>query len=207
MGAEHLAERLQGLVTSLLETRQQCGEIQDEVEADLEAARGRSGPADASSAPARDIQQLEGDGHGPQRHGPAVTEDQLTDRALRGIDPMTGSTTDGESGRRHKCGREATKFTSEEAFVKAYDAITASQAFRDARQQDEATGMGHIRAEIPLASVYGPDYRQHVRGVRRNGTRAHPTGDPPGSAPPPWSISPTARCSRPSGRTPPGSTV
>lgn len=97
---------------------------------------------------------------------------------------MTGSTTDGESGRRHKCGREATKFTSEEAFVKAYDAITASQAFRDARQQDEATGMGHIRAEIPLASVYGPDYRQHVRGVRRNGTRAHPTGDPPGSAPP-----------------------
>jgi hypothetical protein len=39
-------------------------------------------------------------------------------------------------------------------------------------------------AERPLQEVYGDDYQDKVSGVTRGGSNNHPTGNPPGSAPP-----------------------
>lgn len=113
-----------------------------------------------------------------------MTDQQLTDRALWGIDPITGTTRDGEHGGVHKYGRDATKFMSDEALVRAADAIRSSDAYRNARQAEEESGLGYIRLSIPLETIFGPDYLRAVRGIRRNGTKNKPTGDPPGDSPP-----------------------
>ncbi|MCA9605522.1 MAG: RHS repeat protein, partial [Myxococcales bacterium] len=127
---------------------------------------------------------MEREGHGPQRHGPGVTNQQLHDRALRGIDPMTGTTTDGVHGGAHQCGRHATAVVSHEDYVVADEHLRASADFEARRAAAEADGETTFPVDAPLEDIYGPDYQDHVRGVRRSGSKNHPTGNPPGSAPP-----------------------
>jgi hypothetical protein len=37
---------------------------------------------------------------------------------------------------------------------------------------------------VPIADIFGSSYVQRAHGIRREGTKAKPTGDPPGSSPP-----------------------
>ncbi|MBZ0118130.1 MAG: DUF6531 domain-containing protein [Sandaracinaceae bacterium] len=133
---------------------------------------------------ARRMVELQGEGHGPQRHGPEVTNQQLRDRALGKVDPMTGTTTDGVHGGQHACGRNATAVNSHQDYVMADEHMRGSAEFEQRRLQAEADGDDGFRVEVPLEDIYGPDYEDHVRGVRRGGSNQHPTGNPPGTAPP-----------------------
>jgi hypothetical protein len=49
----------------------------------------------------RRFADLSTQGHGPQRHEGGVTRAMLEARVLRGVDPMTGTRVDGETGRPH----------------------------------------------------------------------------------------------------------
>jgi RHS repeat-associated protein len=130
------------------------------------------------------MDELRNEGHGPQRHGPDVTDQQLKDRALEKKDPMTGTTTDGVHGGQHQCGRHATRVNSDEAYVQGDDHLRASDDFEDQRKANEQTGGDEIVVEKPLEDIYGPDYQDNVSGTTRNGSNNHPTGNPAGSAPP-----------------------
>ena len=83
-------------------------------------------------------------GHGPQRHEGAVTRAMLEARVLRGIDPMTGTRVDGETGGRHRVPRAASRFTTPEAFVAAKTYVRGTPVYRAARD----------------ATLYEPDYQR-----------------------------------------------
>ena len=117
--------------------------------------------------------------HGPQRHGPDITEQQLKDRAMHGKDPMTGTTTDGVHGGTHGYGKTASKVNSEEAFAKAADHVDGSQGFKDAKAAAEAAGEDAFAVDTPLADIYGPNYKDNVSGVTRTGSKNNPTGTTP----------------------------
>ncbi|MBT0768533.1 hypothetical protein KIH74_06325 [Kineosporia sp. J2-2] len=108
---EHLAGAVRRLAQRTQESGQALAVLQDDVAAELVAAADGTGNEPGDPVRIR-IARLREHGHAPQRHGAQVTERELTDRALWGIDPMTGTTTDGENGTQHRCGRNATKFTS-----------------------------------------------------------------------------------------------
>jgi hypothetical protein len=129
------------------------------------------------------FQELATQGHGPQRHGPAITEQQLDDRAIRGFDPVTGTTDDAYNKlpngnpATHSYGKNATKVTSEEAYVKAEEHIKNSQEFKDAVAAADAAGKDQIPAITPkLEDIYGPNYRNEVFGKTRTGSAKNPTG-------------------------------
>jgi hypothetical protein len=96
---------------------------------------------------------------------------------------MTGTTVDGVHGGEHKCGRNATRVNSEEAYVKADKALRDTDDFEQQRLQNEQTGDDTIVVKKPLSDIYGDGYRDEVSGVRRNGSKNNPTGIPPGSQP------------------------
>lgn len=73
--------------------------------------------ASAATNVSRRFADLSNQGHGPQRHEGAVTKAMLEARGLRGIDPMTGTHVDGETGSRHRAPRAASRFTLPDAFV------------------------------------------------------------------------------------------
>jgi hypothetical protein len=58
----------------------------------------------------------------------------LEARVLRGIDPMTGTRVDGETGGRHRATNAASKFTTPEAFVAAETYVRSSPKYRAARE-------------------------------------------------------------------------
>lgn len=123
---------------------------------------------------------LEAQGHGPQRHEGAVTRQMLEDRVLRGIDPITGTTTDGVTGGTHNTVRSATRITNEADFVAAEALIRRSPDYRAAR--DEAMSrMGPLpkttfEVSVPIEDVLGTDFQNAVEGVRRLGSVKNPTG-------------------------------
>lgn len=124
--------------------------------------------------------ELETQGHGPQRHEGAVTRQMLEDRVLRGIDPMTGTRTDGVSGGTHNFVRTATRITNEADYVAAEAFIRRSTDYRVAR--DEALSrIGQrtrttFEVSLPIDDVLGPDFPNSVEGVRRLGSVNNPTG-------------------------------
>ncbi|MGC4095114.1 MAG: RHS repeat-associated core domain-containing protein [Polyangiaceae bacterium] len=122
--------------------------------------------------------ELEQEGHGPQRHGPEVTEQQLKDRAQHGVDPMTGTTTDGETGGTHMSAKTASKVNRADDYVSAEQDMRNSPEFEAARKQAEADGNRKFELRKPLEEVYGPDYESKVSGFTRNGPKT-----PPGTAP------------------------
>lgn len=123
---------------------------------------------------------LEAQGHGPQRHEGAVTRQMLADRVLRGIDPMTGTTTDGVTGGTHNTVRTATRITNEADFVAAEAQIRRSPDYRAAR--DEAMSRVGLRTRttfevsLPIEDVLGRDFQNAVEGIRRLGSVKNPTG-------------------------------
>jgi hypothetical protein len=114
-----------------------------------------------------------------------VTDQQLTDRALYRIDPITGTTEDGVfPGQDHKCARVAARINSEAAYVHAERVIRTSRAYAEARARAKVDGLDGWNVRVRLSEIFGDRYLHHVHGVRRNGSTNHPTGNPPGSLPP-----------------------
>ncbi|WP_426336029.1 hemagglutinin repeat-containing protein [Pseudoduganella sp. R-31] len=119
------------------------------------------------------IQELIDQGHGVQRHGPAVSGQQLKERAVEGLDPMTGTTVDGVHGGEHQYARHATKVKTNEAYVFAEDYARRSQQFIDVTS---ASTTGRAQVEIPLRDMFGDDFRDFVTGVTRYGPKNAPLG-------------------------------
>lgn len=122
------------------------------------------------------------EGHGPQRHEGQVTEQQLTDRVQKKLDPETGirhdkyrKNADGTPAN-HRCGDHATKINSPESYVAADDHLRNSADFK----AKAAAGEDRIPAEAKLEDVYGPDYRDHVSGKSRKDPSQQwsPTSEP-----------------------------
>jgi hypothetical protein len=119
---------------------------------------------------ARRFAELETQGHGPQRHEGGVTRQMLEDRVLKGLDPMTGSRTDGVTGRRHRRPSVASRITSEASFVSADSVIRRSSEYRAAREValfDQNSSDGYFSVRLPIEDVLGDEFLSQVEGVRR----------------------------------------
>lgn len=101
-GEEYFAEFLHRLIETIQGSAEALTTLQNDIADELaSSAAGRttggkpeSEPSGTLAAIRTRITELSRQGHSPQRHGTQVTDRQLTDRALWGIDPMTGTTTD-----------------------------------------------------------------------------------------------------------------
>jgi hypothetical protein len=119
------------------------------------------------------MNELELQGHGVQRHGPNITEQQLIDRVVLGHDPMTGTAVDGVHGGAHGYAAHATKVNTPEAYVYAEDYARNSQQFSDAVA---AATVPRIEVQVPLKDLYGDNFREYVTGVSRYGAKSAPAG-------------------------------
>ncbi len=125
-------------------------------------------------------------GHAVQRHGEAITQQQLTDRAVKGHDPVTGTTDDAYNKypngtpRPHMASKDATKFTSKAAMVKAEEAVRSSQNYKDElkKAKDDGKTMFAVKG-TKLEDALGADYKSKVAGVTRQGSKNNPTGSAP----------------------------
>jgi hypothetical protein len=119
------------------------------------------------------ITQLEREGHGIQRHGPKVSEQQLIERVIEGKDPMTGTTTDGGHGGTHQYAQHATKVKTDAAYSYAEKYIRNSQEFSI---ETSASPNGRAQVQIPLKDIFGADFRDYVTGISRYGPKNSPAG-------------------------------
>ena len=103
--------------------------------------------------------------HYIERHGEQVTEQQLIDRVLGKVDPITGTTTDGDKGGNHNCGDHATKFTTRRSLLHARDTILNSPSFAAMRTAKEHAGNNFMKIDtFTLSDVFGDNYANHVAG-------------------------------------------
>jgi len=126
-----------------------------------------------ASAVDKYIDQLTVEGHGVQRHGANVSTQQLIDRAVEGLDPMTGTRIDGVHGGLHQYAQHATRMNSNEAYAFAEQYARGSQHFAT---ETAASVTGRAQVKIPLRDVFGDDFRDHVSGITRYGPKATPAG-------------------------------
>ena len=129
---------------------------------------------------------IEGQGHGPARHGAHITEQQLKDRAMYSIDPVTGTTTDAYrklpngSPAPHAPTRHATKIKTERGYVQGEDYMRNSQQYKDELARAAREGDTQLMPQgVPLKDIYGPNYRLEVDGITREGSANYPTGSKP----------------------------
>ncbi len=127
--------------------------------------------------------EISNKGHTVQRHGAEVTEKQLNARAIEGKDPITGTTKDAfrkdakGNPLPHLTNKNATKFTSKEALVKAESFIKNTQEYKDAIKIAEQSGKKDaVVKNIELKNIFGSDYKNQVFGKTRTGTKNNPTG-------------------------------
>ena len=118
-------------------------------------------------------------GDGPQRHEGAVTRQMLVDRVLRGIDPMTGTSADGETGGRHRSPGGASRFTTPQSFIAAEGFVRHTPEYRAARDAalfDPVYRRGYYEVALPIEDVVGRDLLGDVEGVVRIGPRSAAQG-------------------------------
>jgi hypothetical protein len=115
-------------------------------------------------------------GHGPQRHEGAVTTKQLTDRAVSGFDPLTGTQVDGVQGGEHRCGRHATRFTDPGDYVDAEERIRADPRTTAAKNQAVKEKKGRFSVEVGLEEAMGLGFEAKLEGVSRKGSLKNPAG-------------------------------
>ena len=94
---------------------------------------------------------------------------------------MTGSTVDWERGGDHGYGRHATAFTSDADLVYAEMCAYDSRTGQERRAAAEAANDDQYSVSISASSVFGPGFRDHLRGWSRIGSAAHPQGAQPTS--------------------------
>jgi hypothetical protein len=117
-------------------------------------------------------------GHAARRHA-EIPDSVLMRRALDGRDPITGTTTDWETGKTHRYGRDATTFVSKAAAVFAEAHIWHSQSGRTARAAAEQSGAPSFQVRFPAKDIFGARLSQHLNGWTLVGTRANPRGCAP----------------------------
>jgi hypothetical protein len=145
--------------------------------AEAEKAAKEAAEKAAGEAVNKRLNQLGNEGHGPQRHGPKVTDQQLQDRAMNGIDPMSGTTTDAVTGQPHKYSKNATKINEAKDYVKGEEHVRESQTFKDKVADADANGKDRVVVDdSKLEDIYGHDYQDKVSGKTRTGTKNNPTG-------------------------------
>ncbi|QDC10928.1 hypothetical protein FHY55_17540 [Oceanicola sp. D3] len=106
------------------------------------------------------LDELAGQGHGPQKHEGDVTDIQLYERVFEGKDPMTGTVRRNEKGRILGVGKHSTKFNTPADYVRAYEAVLKHPDFA------KFASSNRLRDEIPLSmkKVFGPDFQNRIRG-------------------------------------------
>jgi hypothetical protein len=125
--------------------------------------------------------EISNKGHTVQRHGAEVTEKQLDARAIEGKDPITGTTKDAfrkdakGNPLPHLTNKNATKFTSKEALVKAEKYVKNTQEYKNALANIGNDKVFAIE-DVKLQDVFGSDYKKQVFGKTRVGSRNNPTG-------------------------------
>jgi hypothetical protein len=122
-------------------------------------------------------------GHAVQRHGEHITEQQIDARVIFGEDPITGTTNDAfrkdafGNPLPHKYSKNATKFTSKDALVKAEEYVKNSQVYKDDVDTVNLTGGNRIVIQnIKLEDVFGVAYKDQVFGKTRLGSKNNPIG-------------------------------
>ncbi|MBT0773387.1 hypothetical protein KIH74_30860 [Kineosporia sp. J2-2] len=183
-----LTGALSDLPAGLLDVAGRIATIEDSTRSELDQVTRFGEGAGATAGPGVPlgvdsvrtwIRQLPEEGHGPRRHGAQVSLRQLTDRALHRIDPITGTTEDGvAAGKNHQCSRVATRVNTDAAYVCADRYIRATAEFAVARAGALTESQDSWMVRIRLSRIFGPTYRQHVSGVRREGSVSAPTGNP-----------------------------
>jgi len=118
-------------------------------------------------------------GHGPARHEGNVTPAQLTDRAVDGKDPITGTTTDAVHGGTHRYSRHATRFKDAGDYVDADETIRDHADFTTNKDLSIAASDTRFSVQLTLEEVMGSGYEAMLEGVSRIGSANHPTGSQP----------------------------
>lgn len=120
---------------------------------------------------------LDAAGHAGLRHNAVVATDaKQKDRCMNGHDPITGSTIDWEHGMPHAYGKKATAFVSEAALVFAEAKLFTSPAAKAERELAEKAGKLTMRIKVPARDIFGADFRDHLTGFQREGSKKNPTG-------------------------------
>lgn len=127
------------------------------------AAKARVAAAKQAAVDRRYAEMMK-DGHGPQRHEGQITEDGLKGR-LHGIDPETGTTTDKYTGKKHKCGDNATKVTTVEKYVVAESRVRMNPEFKSRLQKNP--NAASMVVPVPLNEALGDDYKSHILGFEK----------------------------------------
>ena len=134
--------------------------------ADEAAAAAKKAAAEAAQ---KRVDELATQGHGPQRHGPDITPEQLDKRAREKLDPVTGTRLDAYKKNadgtpaRHSCQDHATKFTSNESMVKAEGFARSTDEFKAGVE----AGAPSIKVKTRMEDVFGADYKDAAAGRSR----------------------------------------
>lgn len=119
-------------------------------------------------------------GHAGQRHNYVVAgESKQKDRCMNGIDPITGNTTDWETGKSHKYSKKASAFVSQASLVFAEAKVFTSPEGISARQTADQFGEYRMVINVPAKRIFGATFRDHIVGWERVGTKRNPTGTTP----------------------------
>lgn len=107
----------------------------------------------------------------------------MDDRAAKGIDPASGTNDDAYAKfpdgtpKPHNAGKDATKFTSKEAFVNADEYIKGTSEYKNALAAVEKSGDKNFAVKgIGLEDIYGAKYKDQVFGKTRIGSKKNPVG-------------------------------
>ncbi|QDC10935.1 GDP-mannose 4,6-dehydratase [Oceanicola sp. D3] len=107
--------------------------------------------------------------HGPQRHEGDVTDQALLDRILHGIDPMSGTTIDAVTGKKHRKPRKATKINTPTDYVRLYDHIAGElrDELLDKARLARYGGEKIFKMEFPINDVFKGNVNQRMRGYAK----------------------------------------
>ena len=118
--------------------------------------------------------------HGPQRHEGEVTDQDLLDRILSGIDPMSGTKVDAVTGKAHVQVRHATKFNTPADYVRAYDHIIAelSGKLHDEARLARYAGQSRFLVEFPISDLFQTGVNTRLKGYSRIGPKSSGLSQP-----------------------------
>lgn len=112
--------------------------------------------------------------HGPQRHEGDVTDKELLDRILRGIDPMSKTTVDAVTGKKHIQVRHATKINTPADYVRAYDHITEklTDKLYDEARLARYGGESRFAIQFSIADIFETGVNVRLKGYSRVGPKS-----------------------------------
>lgn len=124
---------------------------------------------------------LDASGHGRLRHGgrETITDQRLKERIERAFDPITGTEIDWENGREHSyLNSIVTAFVDDTDLVWAEMMAVSSKAGKRKRKSANDRGGFQYMTLMPAVDVFGPNFRDHIRGYARTPDGAAPVDFP-----------------------------